>query len=104
MFFFFDILDLLIFSLLSFCIGLCGIFTVRKNIIILLICIELMLLSIQFNFVIFSIYLDDFFGQLMSLYVISLAGAEAAIGLAILITFYRLRGIISLSFLNSLKG
>lgn len=76
----------------------------RKNIIIILISIELMLLSINFNFIIFSVILQDILGQVFTLYILTLAGAEAAIGLAILIIFYRIRGIITINFVNSLKG
>lgn len=63
-----------------------------------------MLLSINFNFIIFSIYLNDIFGQIFTIFILTLAGAEASIGLAILIIFYRIRGIISINFLNILKG
>jgi len=63
-----------------------------------------MLLSINFNFIVFSIYLNDIYGQIFTLFILTLAGAEASIGLAILIIFYRVRGIISMNFLNTLKG
>jgi NADH:ubiquinone oxidoreductase subunit K len=63
-----------------------------------------MLLSINFNFIIFSVYLNDIYGQIFTLFILTLAGAEASLGLAILIIFYRVRGIISMNFLNILKG
>lgn len=63
-----------------------------------------MLLAINFNFIIFSIILKDILGQVFTLFIITLAGAEASIGLAILIIFYRIRGIITVNFVNALKG
>lgn len=98
------IFNLLFLSITLFFISILGIFITRKNLIIILISIELMLLSINFNFIIFSIYLNDIFGQIFTLFILTLAGAEASIGLAILIIFYRVRGIISMNFLNILKG
>jgi len=90
--------------LFVFVIGLFGIFVTRKNIIVLLMSIELMLLSINLSFIFFSLYLDDIFGQLFSLFILTVAAAEASIGLAILIVYYRIRGVISINFINSLKG
>lgn len=98
------IINLLFLSITLFFISILGIFITRKNLIIILICIELMLLSINFNFIVFSIYLNDIYGQIFTLFILTLAGAEASIGLAILIIFYRVRGIISMNFLNTLKG
>ncbi len=66
--------------------------------------IELMLLSININFVIFSVYLDDVTGQVFALFVLTIAAAESAIGLAILVVYYRIKGIISINFINSIKG
>jgi NADH-quinone oxidoreductase subunit K len=63
-----------------------------------------MLLAVNFNFIIFSIILKDILGQVFTLFILTLAGAESAIGLAILIIFYRIRGIITINFVNSLKG
>jgi NADH-quinone oxidoreductase subunit K len=99
-----NIFFLLFFSFLMFFLGVLGIFITRKNIIIILVSIELMLLAVNFNFVIFSILLEDVLGQLFVVYTLTLAGAEAAIGLAILIIFYRIRGIITVNFVTSLKG
>jgi len=101
---FFQLYFFLIFSLILFFFSILGIFITRKNIIIILISIELFFLSINFNFLVFSIYLDDMLGQLFSLFILTVTAAEAAIGLAILIIFYRIRGIISINFINSLKG
>lgn len=94
----------IIFTILLFFISILGMFIVRNNLIVILICIELMLISINFNFVYFSFILDDILGQLFFICVLGVAGAEAAIGLAILILYYRLRGIITSDTLNCLKG
>jgi NADH-quinone oxidoreductase subunit K len=76
----------------------------RKHIIIILISLELLLLSININFIVFSIFLDDFFGQVFALIILGVAAAESALGLAILIIYYRLRGSISIDVLSLLKG
>jgi len=94
----------LIISILLFLIGILGIFLVKKNIIVILMSIELMLLAININFVIFSIYLDDIVGQIFALFILTVAAAESAIGLAILVVYYRIKGIISINFINSIKG
>jgi NADH-quinone oxidoreductase subunit K len=100
----FNALQFLVFSASFFLFGICGIFALRKNLILVLVSIELMLLSVNFNFIIFSIYLDDLLGQLFALLILTVAAAESAIGLAILVAFYRLRGIIATDYINSLKG
>lgn len=69
-----------------------------------LVCIEMLFLAVNLNFIISSVYLDDLFGQVFSLFVIAVAGAEAAVGLALLICFYRLRNIIALDYISTLKG
>ena len=94
----------LYFTIILFTISVIGIFTIRNNLIIILVCIELMLMSVNFNFIFFSYFLDDFLGQLFFISIIGVAGAEAAIGLSILIIYYRLRGIISSESLVTLKG
>ena len=99
-----EIYFFLVISLLLFTFGLWGLFITRKNIIILLISLELLLLSVNFNFVIFSIYLDDIIGQVFALFIVTVAAAEAAIGLAILIVYYRIKGIIAINFINAIKG
>jgi NADH-quinone oxidoreductase subunit K len=91
-------------AMVLFLLGLSGIFLNRKNIIILLISIDLMLLSINFNFIIFSVFLDDILGQLFALLVLTVAAAESAIGLAILVIYYRVRGTIAIEFINLMKG
>jgi NADH-quinone oxidoreductase subunit K len=91
-------------AMVLFLLGLSGIFLNRKNIIILLMSIELMLLSINFNFIIFSVFLDDILGQLFALLVLTVAAAESAIGLAILVIYYRVRGTIAIEFINLMKG
>jgi NADH-quinone oxidoreductase subunit K len=87
-----------------FLIGLSGIFLNRKNIIVLLMAVELMLLAINFNFIIFSVFLDDILGQLFALLVLTVAAAESAIGLAILVIYYRIRGTIAIEFIDLMKG
>jgi NADH-quinone oxidoreductase subunit K len=91
-------------SLLLFLIGIWGIFLNRKNIIIMLMSIELMLLAVNMNFVVFSVYLDDLVGQVFALFVLTVAAAESAIGLALLVVYYRVRGTIAVEFINLLKG
>lgn len=97
-------LSYLILVLLLFIIGIIGIFVTRKNIILIFMCIELILLSINLNFIVFSIYLDDVVGQIFAIFILTVAAAESAIGLAILVVFYRIRGIILINYINKLKG
>lgn len=85
-------------------IGVTGIFVSRKNIIAMLIGIELMLLAANFNFIIAATYLDDSLGFVFSMVTLLIAGVEAALGLSILIVYYRIRGIITTSFMTALKG
>lgn len=92
------------FSLIIFFISILGLFISRQNIITIFIAIELMLLALNFNFVLFSLLFDDALNQALFFYLLALAGAEASIGLAILIIFYRIRGLISVYFMNILKG
>ncbi len=91
-------------SSIVFSIGFLGIFINRKNIISILMSIELMLLAANINFVGFSNVLDDLYGQIFALFVLVVAAAEAAIGLAILIIFFTKSGTISVDFINKLKG
>jgi len=96
-----------IYSVLSaflFTIGVFGMFLSRKHIIIILISLELVLLSINLNFISFSIHLDDFLGQIYVLLILTVAAAETALGLAILVIYYRLRGGISIDLINLLKA
>ena len=87
-----------------FVIGIFGLFLNRKNIIIMLMSIELMLLAVNINFVAFSDYLGDVVGQVFTLFVLTVAAAEAAIGLAILVCFFRNRGTIAVEDVNVMKG
>ena len=91
-------------SALVFVIGVCGIFLNRKNVITILMSIELLLLSVNINFVAFSVALGDMAGQIFSIFILTIAAAEAAIGLAILVIFYRNRGSIAVEDINQLKG
>ncbi len=94
----------LILSSLLFLIGVFGIFLNRKNIIIILMSIELILLAVNINFVSFSFFLGDLTGQIFSLFILTVAAAEAAIGLAILVCFYRNKGSIAVDDANLMKG
>jgi len=87
-----------------FVIGVFGIFLNRKNVIIILMSIELMLLAVNINFVAFSTHLGDIGGQVFTLFVLTVAAAEAAIGLAILVCFHRNRGTIAVEDVNMMKG
>ncbi len=99
-----QIIKFLFVSIFLFLIGIIGIFLIKKNIIIILMSIELMLLSININFILFSIYLDNLTGQLFALFILTVAAAESAIGLAILVVYYRIKGLVSINFINSIKG
>jgi NADH-quinone oxidoreductase subunit K len=87
-----------------FTLGIFGIFLNRKNIIIILMSIELMLLAINLNLVAFSVYLGDLAGQVFAMFVLTVAAAEAAIGLAILVVYFRNRGSIEVDDINLMKG
>ncbi|MBT8142758.1 MAG: NADH-quinone oxidoreductase subunit NuoK [Gammaproteobacteria bacterium] len=94
----------LVLSGILFCLSVAGIFINRKNLILLLMCIELMLLSVNFNFVAFSHHLDDIAGQIFVFFILTVAAAEAAIGLAILVVLFRNRRTVNVESLDSLKG
>lgn len=87
-----------------FTLGLFGVFLNRKNVIIILMSIELMLLAVNINLVAFSVHLQDLVGQIFAIFVLTVAAAEAAIGLAILVTYYRNRGSIAVEDVNLMKG
>jgi len=87
-----------------FCLGVAGIFVNRKNVIVLLMCIELMLLAVNMNFVAFSRFLGDLDGQVFVFFILTVAAAEAAIGLAILVVLFRNRQTINVAELDDLKG
>ena len=94
----------LIVSTLIFALGLAGILFNRKNLIVLLMCIELVLLAVSTNFVAFSQYLGNVPGELFVFFILTVAAAESAIGLAIVVVFYRNRGTINVESLDRLKG
>lgn len=96
--------SLIFLSLILFLIGVYGMTLLRKHVIIILIALELMLLSININFIVSAIYMDDIIGELYVLIILTVAAAEIAIGLAICIVYYRLRGSISIDYMNLLKG
>lgn len=87
-----------------FVIGIFGLFLNRKNVIILLMSIELILLSVNINLIAFSHFLNDLVGQVFTLFILTVAAAEAAIGLAILVSFFRNRGSIDVEDVNVMKG
>ena len=89
---------------LLFVLSVAGIFLNRKNVIILLMCIELMLLAVNMNFVAFSRFLDNMDGQVFVFFILTVAAAEAAIGLAILVVLFRNRATINVNELDDLKG
>ena len=87
-----------------FTLGVFGIFLNRKNVIIILMAIELILLSVNLNFVAFSAFLHDLVGQVFAMFVLTVAAGEAAIGLAILVIYFRSRGSIAVDDINRMKG
>lgn len=91
-------------SAVLFSIGMLGIFLNRKNILIILMSIEIILLAVNLNFVAFSQHLNDLMGQIFALFVLTVAAAEAAIGLAILVVFFRNKGSIAVEDVSAMKG
>ena len=87
-----------------FTVGILGIFLNRKNIIIILMSIELILLAVNINLVSFSIYLQDLVGQIFAMFILTVAAAEAAVGLAIIVIYYKNKGTIHVEQISSLKG
>lgn len=94
----------LVVAAILFSLAVAGIFINRKNVILLLMCIELMLLAVNLNFVAFSWYLHDLAGQIFVFFILTVAAAEAAIGLAILVVLFRNRGSINVTDLDDMKG
>ena len=94
----------LIFAAIIFTIGVVGIFLNRKNVIIILMSIELILLAVNINLVSFSIFTQDLTGQIFAMFILTVAAAEAAIGLAIIVAYYRNKGSIRIEDISSLKG
>jgi NADH-quinone oxidoreductase subunit K len=99
-----NLFDFLALSGALFAISMAGIFLNRKNVILLLMCIELMLLAVNFNFIAFSHYLNDLAGQVFVFFILTVAAAEAAIGLAIVVVVFRNRQSINVEELDTLKG
>ena len=91
-------------NVLLFIIGIVGIVINRRNILIIIMCVELVLLSLNLNFIIFSVYFDDLYGQLFSLFILTVAAAESAIGLAILVAYYRVRNTIAVEDVSMLRA
>lgn len=96
--------DFLVLGAVLFCMSMAGIFLNRKNVIILLMAIELMLLSVNMNFVAFSYFLGDVAGQVFVFFILTVAAAEAAIGLAILVLLFRNRQSINVDDINAMRG
>ena len=96
--------DYLIVAAILFSLSVAGIFINRKNLILLLMCIELMLLAVNINFIAFSHFLNDMAGQVFVFFILTVAAAEAAIGLAILVVLFRNRQTINVQDLDTLKG
>ena len=94
----------LVVAAILFTIGVLGIFINRKNVIVILMSIELMLLAVNINLVAFSAHLQDLVGQVFAMFVLTVAAAEAAIGLAILVVYFRNRGSIAVEDINVMKG
>ncbi len=94
----------LILAAILFCLGLLGLVINRKNVLIMLMCVELILLAVNMNFIAFSHYLNDLAGQIFVFFILAVAAVEAAIGLAILIVLFRTRHSIEVDALNRLKG
>lgn len=98
------IFDYLFLTFFLFCIAFYGIIVNRTNLLIILICIEIVLFSVDINFVIFSVYLDDICGQVFALFILAVAASESAIGLAIVLVYYRRNNTIKLSKYGLLRG
>jgi NADH-quinone oxidoreductase subunit K len=98
------VFDYLFLTLSLFCIGFYGVISNRTNMLIILICIEVVLFSVDINFVMFSVYLDDICGQVFALFVLTVASSESAIGLAIVLVYYRHNDNIVLPMCGLLRG
>jgi NADH-quinone oxidoreductase subunit K len=96
--------DYLLLGAILFCLSIAGIFINRKNVIILLMSIELMLLAVNFNFIAFSRFLGDSAGQIFVFFILTVAAAESAIGLAILVVLFRNRQTINVTDLDTMRG
>ena len=99
-----DLLTFIIIPIILFFIGLSGIILNKKNIILILISVELMLLAVNFIFLVSSVYLDDRIGQIFALLVLTVAAAKTSIGLGILVVYYRTQGSIAIETINLMQG
>ena len=99
-----NLTDFLFISFVLFLFGIWGLILNRKNIIIILISIELILLAVNLNFIVLSVYIDDLVGQVFSLFILTVAAAESAVGLAIVVIYYRVRGSILIENLSLMRG
>ena len=99
-----DIVNYLAVAMSLFLLCIWGIFMNRNNILVMLMSIELMLLAVNMNFLVFSVYLDDVLGQVFALFVLTVAAAESAIGLALLVVYYRIRGTIQVEYIKLIRG
>ena len=99
-----NILYLIFVTTLLYLIGVIGLILNRKNILIIIMCLEIMLLSINLNFITFSIYLDDLLGQMFVLYILTVAATESSIGLAILVVFFRIKKTILIEDILTIKS
>ena len=99
-----NLINYLTVNTIIFTIGVLGIVLNRKNIIIIYMSIELMLFAVSLNFIVFSVYLDDIVGQIFTLYILTIAACESAIGLAILVSYYKVKGVIAVEGINTMKG
>ena len=99
-----NLVHYLLLATVIFVIGIIGIFLNRKNVIIILMSIELILLAVNINLVSFSIYLQDLVGQVFTMFILTVAAAEAAVGLAIIVIYYKNKGSIHVEKISSLKG
>lgn len=100
---FIDLNFILTITTLLFLIGVLGLVLNRKNVLIIIMSIELMLLAVNLNFMVFSIYLDDMLGQMMVLFILTVSATESAIGLAILVAYYKVKGTISIEKIKITK-
>lgn len=94
----------LLHSTLLFILGITGIILNRTHLILMLMSIEVMLLAVNLNFIIFSVYLDDLVGQIFSLFILTVAAAESAVGISILVVYFKVRSIITLEMFNMIKN
>ena len=98
------LIEYLTIGIIVFTISVVGLILNRKNLIIMLMSIELMLLAISINLVVYSVFFEDLFGEIFTLFILTVAAGESAIGLGILVAYYRVRGTIAIMFINLMKG